>query len=61
MRATVELVMAPQLPDIQRMSIAAEKVAEALAMPVEDRAFLARKLIASLDGVIDAEFEETNG
>lgn len=57
MRATVELVMAPQLPDIQRMSIAAEKVAEALAMPVEDRAFLARKLIASLDGVIDADAE----
>ena len=37
------------------MSIAAEKVAEVLALPDEDRAFLTRKLIASLDQVVDAD------
>jgi putative addiction module component (TIGR02574 family) len=31
------------------MSLAAEKLAEALALPKEDRAFLARELIVSLD------------
>jgi hypothetical protein len=31
------------------MSIAAEKVAEMLALPEQDRAFLAHRLIASLD------------
>lgn len=39
------------------MSIAAEKVAEVLALPEVDRAFLARQLIASLDGVIEPEAE----
>lgn len=40
------------------MSIAAEKVAEVLALPKEDRAFLARRLIASLDDTVDADAEE---
>ncbi len=40
-----------------RMSIAAEKVAEVLALPQEDRAFLARQLIASLDDTVDADAE----
>jgi putative addiction module component (TIGR02574 family) len=39
------------------MSIAAEKVAEVLALPKEDRAFLARELIASLDDTVDADAE----
>jgi putative addiction module component (TIGR02574 family) len=39
------------------MSIAAEKVAEVLALPEEDRAFLARRLIASLDKTVDADAE----
>jgi hypothetical protein len=39
------------------MSIAAEKVAEVLALPEQDRAFLARKLIASLDHIVDADAE----
>lgn len=39
------------------MSIAAEKVAEVMALPEEDRAFLARRLIASLDGPVDLEAE----
>lgn len=39
------------------MSIAAEKVAEVLALPVQDRAFLAHQLIASLDNVMDADAE----
>jgi putative addiction module component (TIGR02574 family) len=40
-----------------RMSIAAEKVAEVLALPEQDRAFLARQLIASLDDTVDADAE----
>ncbi len=40
-----------------RMSIAAEKVAEVLALPEEDRAFLARQLIASLDDTVEADAE----
>jgi putative addiction module component (TIGR02574 family) len=40
-----------------RMSIAAEKVAEVLALPEQDRAFLARQLIASLDDIVDADAE----
>jgi len=40
-----------------RMSIAAEKVAEVLALPEADRAFLARRLIASLDDTVDADAE----
>ena len=39
------------------MSIAAEKVAEVLALPEQDRAFLARELIASLDNAVDADAE----
>ncbi len=39
------------------MSIAAEKVAEMLALPEEDRAFLARELIASLDDDVDPDAE----
>ena len=39
------------------MSIAADKVAEMLALPEKDRAFLARQLIASLDGIVDADAE----
>jgi hypothetical protein len=39
------------------MSIAAEKVAEVLALPEEDRAYLARQLIASLDNTVDADAE----
>jgi hypothetical protein len=37
------------------MSVAAEKIAEVLALPKEDRAFLAHQLIASLDDVVDAD------
>ena len=40
-----------------RMSIAAEKVAEMLALPEEERAFLARQLIASLDDTVDPDAE----
>jgi len=39
------------------MSIAAEKVAEVLALPEEDRAYLARQLIASLDDTVDFDAE----
>ena len=39
------------------MSVAAEKVAEVLALPIQDRAFLARELIASLDNVVDVDAE----
>ena len=39
------------------MSIAAEKVAEVLALPEEDRAYLARQLIASLEDTVDADAE----
>ena len=39
------------------MSIAVEKVAEMLALPEQDRAYLARELIASLDKTLDAESE----
>lgn len=39
------------------MSIAAEKVAEVLALPEQDRAFLAHQLIASLDHTVDADAE----
>ncbi len=40
-----------------RVSIAAEKVAEVLALPGQDRAYRARQLIASLDDTIDAGAE----
>jgi putative addiction module component (TIGR02574 family) len=39
------------------MSVAAEKIAEVLALPVEDRAFLAHELIASLDETVDSDTE----
>ena len=39
------------------MSIAAEKVAEVLALPEQDRAFLAHRLIASLDVTVEPEAE----
>jgi putative addiction module component (TIGR02574 family) len=39
------------------MSIAAEKMAEVLALPVQERAFLARQLIASLDDTVDPDAE----
>jgi putative addiction module component (TIGR02574 family) len=39
------------------MSVAADKIAEVLAMPIEDRAFLARQLIASLDDMVDGDAE----
>ena len=41
----------------QRMSIEAEKVAEVLALPERDRAYLAHQLIASLDPQHDADAE----
>ena len=39
------------------MSIAAEKVAEVMALPQQDRAYLAHQLIASLDDTVDADAE----
>ena len=39
------------------MSVAAKKVAEMLALPAKDRAFLARELIASLDATVDTDAE----
>jgi putative addiction module component (TIGR02574 family) len=39
------------------MSVTAEKVAEVLALPEHDRAFLAHQLIASLDDTVDADAE----
>ncbi|MGA9777546.1 MAG: addiction module protein [Verrucomicrobiia bacterium] len=39
------------------MSVTAEKVAEVLALPQSDRAYLARELIASLDDTVDADAE----
>lgn len=39
------------------MSIAAEKLAEVLGWPEQDRAFLARQLIASLDETVEPEAE----
>jgi hypothetical protein len=39
------------------MSVAAEKVAEVLAWPAQDRALLVCELIASLDNVVDPDAE----
>lgn len=39
------------------MSIAEKKVAEVLALPPKDRAFLAHQLIGSLDETADADVE----
>ena len=40
-----------------RMSIAADKVAEVLALPEQDRAYLAHRLLTSLDDTMDADAE----
>ena len=40
------------------MSVATEKLAEVLALPEKDRAYLAHRLIASLDDTVDADAEE---
>jgi hypothetical protein len=40
------------------MSMTDEKVAEVLALPERDRAFLAHQLIASLDRLVDPGAEE---
>ena len=39
------------------MSMTAEKVAEVLALPEQDRAYLVQQLIASLHGAVDAGAE----
>ena len=39
------------------MSVAAEKVSEMLALPEQDRAYLAHQLIASLDKSVHADAE----
>lgn len=39
------------------MSIAAEKMAEVLALPERERAYIARRLIASLDDTVDLDTE----
>ena len=39
------------------MSIAVEKMAEVLSLPEQDRAFLARQLIASLDDAVEPDAE----
>jgi putative addiction module component (TIGR02574 family) len=39
------------------MSIAVEKMAEVLALPEQDRAFLVRRLIPSLDDTVDPAAE----
>ena len=39
------------------MSIVAEKLAEVLALPQKDRAYLAHHLIVSLDDTVDADAE----
>ena len=49
--------MLPGRVILGRMSIAAEKVAEMMALPEQDRAYLARQLIASLDDTVDADAE----
>ncbi len=46
-----------QTPILARMSIAAEKMAEVLAWPEQDRALLAHLLIASLDQTVDPSAE----
>lgn len=39
------------------MSVTAEKVAEVLALPEQDRAYLAHQLITSLDNTVDTDAE----
>jgi putative addiction module component (TIGR02574 family) len=55
--AVNKLVKARKMGDIPAVSVAAKKVAEVLALPEKDRAFLARQLIASLDETVDADAE----
>lgn len=45
------------MTEFSPMSITAEKVAEMLALPVEERAYLAHELIASLDDNVDPDAE----
>jgi hypothetical protein len=52
-----ELILAGDDETLWGMSVTADKLAEALALPLEDRAFFARQLIASLDPVADADAE----
>jgi len=54
---TSELARAALKVDIHPVSIAAEKMAEMLALPEQDRAWLARRLIASLDNTVDSDSE----
>lgn len=56
-RGEGRLNSARRCPSLLRMSVAAEKIAEVLALPAPDRAFLARQLIASLDAQQDADAE----
>jgi putative addiction module component (TIGR02574 family) len=42
-------------PIVERMSIAAEKIAEVLALPQADRAYLAHRLLSSLDDTVDTD------
>jgi putative addiction module component (TIGR02574 family) len=51
------LVNLPTKRYFTRMSMTVEKVAEVLALPEQDRAFLAHQLIASLDATVDAGAE----
>lgn|ERR1700722_13928303 len=51
------LVKTGEITDIRAVSVAAKKVAEMLALPAKDRAFLARELIASLDATVDTDAE----
>lgn len=44
---------------VMLMGISAEKVAEVLALPQEDRAVLAHHLLASLDSESEAEWLDT--
>jgi putative addiction module component (TIGR02574 family) len=39
------------------MSLATERLAEVLALPEQERAYLARQLIASLDDTVDVDAE----
>jgi putative addiction module component (TIGR02574 family) len=39
------------------MSVTAEKVVEVLALPEQDRAYLAHQLITSLDNTVDVDAE----
>ena len=49
------LKLARRCRSLPPMSVAAEKIAEVLALPAADRAFLAHQLITSLDDTVDAD------